>query len=77
MATHTAALFCACAASCKARLMWRLIAADARDIIVLAEHAIVLLDDGGRLMWQRRLEYHPAALTMPQVRLGVPALSCF
>ena len=77
MATHTAALFCTCAASCKARLMWRLIAADARDIIVLAEHAIVLLDDRGRLMWQRRLEYHPAALTMPQVRLRVPALSCF
>ena len=41
--------------------------ADARDIIVLGEHAIVLLDGRGRLVWQRRLEYHPAALTMPQV----------
>eukprot|EP00891_Asterochloris_glomerata_P005194 jgi/Astpho2/5194/e_gw1.00074.78.1_t len=33
----------------------------------LEVHAIVLLDGRGRLVWQRRLEYHPAALTMPQV----------
>ena len=37
------------------------------DIIVLGEHAVVLLDGRGRLVWQRRLEYYPAALTVPQV----------
>ena len=67
MATHTAALLSLYAACCKACLTWRRIAADAKDIIVLGEHAIVLLDGRGRLVWQRRLEYHPAALTMPQV----------